>query len=120
MLERGINMLINCPECNKEISDTAKSCPYCGHPIKNPLKIAKSKERAKTSTLITITYVVIWIAYEMTVASDKNASHAYYMTSGLGDYPRYLLIGELLEFVFFVLLIVTIVFWIIYFVNKSK
>lgn len=29
--------LIKCPECNKEISDTAKRCPSCGYkfPIKN-------------------------------------------------------------------------------------
>ncbi len=25
--------LINCPECNKEISDKAFSCPHCGYPI---------------------------------------------------------------------------------------
>lgn len=25
--------LINCPECNKEISDKAQSCPHCGCPI---------------------------------------------------------------------------------------
>ncbi len=25
--------LINCPECNKEISDKAISCPHCGYPI---------------------------------------------------------------------------------------
>ncbi len=25
--------LINCPECNKEISDKASSCPNCGYPI---------------------------------------------------------------------------------------
>ena len=25
--------LINCPECNKEISDKAKSCPHCGYEI---------------------------------------------------------------------------------------
>ncbi|SHO50614.1 zinc-ribbon domain-containing protein [Anaerocolumna xylanovorans] len=25
--------LINCPECNKEISDKAASCPNCGYPI---------------------------------------------------------------------------------------
>ena len=24
---------IKCPECNKEISDKAKSCPNCGCPI---------------------------------------------------------------------------------------
>ncbi len=26
--------LINCPECNKEISDKSKACIYCGYPIK--------------------------------------------------------------------------------------
>ena len=26
--------LINCPECNKEISDKAKSCPNCGLPLR--------------------------------------------------------------------------------------
>lgn len=27
--------LINCPECNKEISDKASSCPNCGFPIQS-------------------------------------------------------------------------------------
>lgn len=27
--------LINCPECQKEISDKAASCPHCGYPIEN-------------------------------------------------------------------------------------
>lgn len=27
--------LIKCPECGKEISDTAKSCPNCGYKIHN-------------------------------------------------------------------------------------
>lgn len=25
--------LINCPECNKEISDKVNSCPHCGYPM---------------------------------------------------------------------------------------
>ena len=25
--------LIKCPECNKEISDKVKACPYCGYPF---------------------------------------------------------------------------------------
>ena len=25
--------LINCPECNREISDMAESCPHCGLPL---------------------------------------------------------------------------------------
>lgn len=32
--ERGVIMaLINCPECNKEVSNKALSCPNCGYPI---------------------------------------------------------------------------------------
>ena len=26
--------LIECPECGKEVSSEAESCPHCGHPIK--------------------------------------------------------------------------------------
>ena len=26
--------LIRCPECNKEVSDSASSCPHCGYPLK--------------------------------------------------------------------------------------
>lgn len=33
--------LINCPECNKEISDKAKACPNCGYPV-SELNIAIS------------------------------------------------------------------------------
>lgn len=27
--------IINCPECSKEISDSAKACPHCGFPVSN-------------------------------------------------------------------------------------
>jgi uncharacterized membrane protein YvbJ len=28
--------IVNCPECSKEISDKAKSCPGCGFPLFTP------------------------------------------------------------------------------------
>ena len=28
--------LINCPECNGQVSDKAKQCIHCGYPLKNP------------------------------------------------------------------------------------
>lgn len=31
--------LVNCPECNKEISNKAEMCIYCGYPIKNDIKM---------------------------------------------------------------------------------
>ena len=31
--------LIKCPECNKEVSDTAETCPHCGYRFKKPTPI---------------------------------------------------------------------------------
>ena len=31
--------LINCPECKKEISSTAISCPSCGYPLQEQIKV---------------------------------------------------------------------------------
>ena len=37
--------LIKCPECGKEISDTAKSCPNCGYSLKvKNAKLLKSMQ----------------------------------------------------------------------------
>ncbi|KXK31797.1 MAG: hypothetical protein UZ01_00749 [Candidatus Brocadia sinica] len=36
-------MLIKCPECNKDMSDSAPSCPHCGF----ILKALKSKDTSK-------------------------------------------------------------------------
>ena len=33
--EVSVLALINCPECNKEISDSCVSCPNCGYTLKN-------------------------------------------------------------------------------------
>jgi len=33
--------LIKCPECGKEVSDTAKACPNCGAPIDTSIRCPK-------------------------------------------------------------------------------
>jgi predicted amidophosphoribosyltransferase len=33
--------LINCPECKKEISDLAESCPQCGYKLKLKKDVSK-------------------------------------------------------------------------------
>lgn len=35
--------LINCPECGKEISDKAASCPNCGNPMNCPTTVSEKK-----------------------------------------------------------------------------
>ena len=39
--------LINCPECTREISDKAKSCPHCGLPIEENPHIQLEKQLGK-------------------------------------------------------------------------
>lgn len=34
--------LINCPECNSQISDKANSCPNCGYPLPNNVNQSKN------------------------------------------------------------------------------
>ena len=29
--------LVKCPECKKEVSDTAETCPHCGYRLKKPI-----------------------------------------------------------------------------------
>lgn len=45
-------MLIKCPECQKEISENAKTCPNCGCKIKKPM----TKKQFK---ILTIAIIVI-------------------------------------------------------------
>ena len=45
-IERGDFMLINCPDCNEYISDTAESCPSCGYDLKsNPGAVECARKR---------------------------------------------------------------------------
>lgn len=40
--------LIKCPECGKEVSSGATSCPNCGHPIspqKETVTVVKEKKK---------------------------------------------------------------------------
>ena len=39
--------LISCPECKKEISDRAHSCPSCGFPLDEYFQELKEKEEEK-------------------------------------------------------------------------
>jgi len=43
--------LINCPECGKQISDQAPSCPYCGYTINRELTY-NSNLRNKTAAAL--------------------------------------------------------------------
>lgn len=64
--------LVNCPECNKEVSEKARVCPNCGYPLlKNRVKLSENRKKmfskkTKIGIIITITAILtcIIIAYE--------------------------------------------------------
>ena len=63
--EGGVDKaLIKCPECGKEISDAAESCPNCGYPIKGQQQIGDSDGLGKgqeTKKLKTVLFIVVGI-----------------------------------------------------------
>ena len=70
--------LINCPECKKEISDKAKSCPNCGYELTpkrvSEKEILKKKGGSGCGTWVIIAGVIIFILYLIGSSGDDNSS----------------------------------------------
>lgn len=60
--------LIHCPECGKEISDTAKICPNCGVKIKKPGKVFTITMKKKTFQTIRICLIAGFAAIALSIA----------------------------------------------------
>lgn len=56
--------LINCPECNHEISDTAKSCPNCGYRIGHVDRSEQIKKYIKLGGICIVAILIITIFYK--------------------------------------------------------
>ncbi len=55
--------LINCPECKKEMSDSAISCPHCGYVINKTRKNSKKKKGYFTWILVFIALLLTFFYY---------------------------------------------------------
>lgn len=71
--------LINCPECNKEISDQADNCPNCGFPIKQSIPNKKfSKKRIRFIVLVLVFVLLVggaatWIILNNIAIAEASA-----------------------------------------------
>lgn len=66
--------LIKCPECGKEFSDKAESCPHCGHPSrKGSKKSNKSKKIIAVVGAVVVIAVVAGGAWYYNVTTDQRA-----------------------------------------------
>jgi len=56
--------LINCPECQKEVSETAKRCPHCGYTLKDNKKII-----AIVSVSVIVVLLIVFFVFKSSSAS---------------------------------------------------
>lgn len=75
--------LMNCPECNKQVSSTAATCPNCGAPIAQAhtrATIQKTSKRLKLQSALASTALVITISWFvialMVVPADAESKAA--------------------------------------------
>jgi hypothetical protein len=69
---KGETMLVDCPDCKREVSDQAESCPHCGHPLR-----AFSQEVSRTSSKqrnAPIFLVLSFIAFLLTATTPRLLS----------------------------------------------
>lgn len=59
--------LIICPECGKEISDSAKTCPGCGYPVKSKTNNKNIKMRMAFGI---IDLILGWLLFIMVITSN--------------------------------------------------
>jgi len=63
--------LINCPECSKEVSDQAPSCPNCAYPLAEKTSMAdadlttikKAPKKFKLVTTLSVIFIIIGILW---------------------------------------------------------
>lgn len=62
--------LIKCPECSKEVSDKAKTCPHCGYPLTN-------NEKTNTVLVNGTKYDISNIKKQYDMISEENKQRLY-------------------------------------------
>lgn len=115
--------LINCPECNKEISDKATNCPHCGNPInKNePIVVRKDyKTKAKAFTIAGVIVFLISGFIGISTAGTRVRMKAQYLTGGGGSYKLLNFVVTVFTWLGIILIVMGIIYWIINANNKKK
>lgn len=74
--------LINCPECTNSISETAESCPYCGHRVlsekeKKKIKADEQKEKFKNFSdtikgVIVLIFIIIVLVVGIGICTSED------------------------------------------------
>lgn len=69
-------MLMNCPECEHELSSKAASCPRCGHPL-NPKRGCLSKFLWLVGGAVALVAVVLLLSLWLMTQGSSSAEAIY-------------------------------------------
>ncbi|MCT4228664.1 zinc ribbon domain-containing protein [Elizabethkingia anophelis] len=83
--------LVNCPECQKQVSDKATSCPNCGHPLNTTVAVQQLRKqippqpiKKKNSGCGTAILVVIGIIAFLTIVGLLAGNNSTNNTNSAG------------------------------------
>lgn len=62
--------LVKCPECNREISDSAKNCPHCG--FKPNVEQNKCRNKTILWTIISVLLIVLSMGLFLYISKEKD------------------------------------------------
>jgi ribosomal protein L37E len=119
---RGGNImaLIQCPECGKEISNSAKMCPHCGYKLKNNIK---QKIWGKRLTIIGLISIISTFVYSAITSEKRLQLRAYALTHN-NYYPTSYYIASFITDVLFyggiLLVIIGLILLILYKINSNN
>lgn len=68
-------MLIDCPECGKEISDKSDKCIHCGYPIKKDTKCIVNGKEYDLSFLLDDSYSIACKIRDLRQISGSDITH---------------------------------------------
>lgn len=77
--------LINCPECNREISDTAKVCPSCGYKI----NLQKYKKRNKIIFGVILSVIIVSIGFYVIYSINKRNKALEALDKEIVEFTKY-------------------------------
>ena len=114
--------LIKCPECGKEISDKADTCPSCGGPVNGQKSIVVKKDYKSKAKLCMIIGIVVFLlsgVLTMVTTGFMTGLKAQYIMSGNGAYLIFDFLLDVMTWIGIILFIVGIVYKIKSLKNKN-
>jgi len=64
--------LIECPECKREISDKAVSCPHCGYQQQKTKKAPEKKKSSPNGCLVAILIIIVFAVISQLMPDDNS------------------------------------------------